>query len=108
MLMDPNFQNALNKLANQELPLRTAFYLKGVLKKNAEESKKYEDGRLEELSKVGNKNEDGSLKVDSNNQVHLDQENLVKFQTQLEMLLETEINLGLIKLSELGEKASLS
>jgi len=108
VLVSPTFQAALGKLTNQELPLRTSFYLKGVLKKNVEESKKYEDVRLEALSRVADKNEDGSMKVDANNQVHLSPENLIKFQGELNALLETEVELGSVKLSELGEKASLS
>jgi hypothetical protein len=107
-LITPTFQAALGKLTAQELPLRTSFYLKGVLKKNVEESKKYEDVRLEALSRVADKNEDGSMKVDANNQVHLSPDNLIKFQTELNALLETEVELGSVKLPELGEKTSLS
>jgi hypothetical protein len=108
VLVSPNFQAALSKLASQELPLLTAFFLKGIAKKNAEEYKKYEEVRLEALSKVADKNEDGSLKVDANNKTHLNMENLAKFQAEMEPLEESEVSLGSIKLSDLGNKTSLS
>ena len=72
-LVDPQFQAVLRKLAAQEIPLRTAFKLKGIIKTGNDELAKYDEVRGDALKR-----------------------------------LASDINLGNVKLSELGDKVSLT
>jgi hypothetical protein len=107
-LVDPQYQAALAKLAAQDLPLRTAFKLRGIIKLGKDELAKYEEVRGEALKRLGDKKEDGSLDVDEKGSVRLSQENMSLFVEELNALLVLDVNVGVIKLSELGEKASLT
>jgi len=107
-LVDPQFQTVLRKLATQEVPLRTAFKLKGLIKIVNDELSKYEEVRSEALKRFGNKKEDGSLEIDDKGVVKLSEENMNAFIAELNALLATDAELGSLKLSELGEKASLT
>ena len=68
-IVDPQFQGAVKKLAAQELPLRTAFTLRGVIKSLNDELSKYDEVRNEALQKLGEKKEDGSLNIDERGSV---------------------------------------
>ncbi len=107
-LVDPQFQAAIKKLAAQDVPLRAAFKLRGIIKIAGEELVKYDEVRGEALKKLGDKNEDGSLVMDGNGSVQLSKENMETFVAELNSLLACDINAGVIKLSELGDKASLT
>ena len=107
-LVDPNFQTALRKLAAEELPLRTAFSLRGIIKQAGEELAKYDEVRAEALKRLGDKNEDGGLAVDENGSVKLSEENMKAFVEQLNGLLATDVPLANVKLADLGTKLNLS
>lgn len=107
-LVDPNYQAVLKKLAAQEIPLRTAFKLRGIIKTSNDEFAKYEEVRADALKRFGDRKEDGSLDADANGTVKLSEENMAQFVAELNLLLGTEVSVGNIKLSELGEKASLT
>jgi hypothetical protein len=107
-LVDPQYQAIIRKLASQEIPLRTAFKLRGIIKVVTDELTKYEEVRSEALKRFGEKKEDGSLLIDDNNSVRLSGENKDAFVAELNALLLTEIEVGKLKLGELGDKASLT
>lgn len=102
-LADDRFHMALQKLAEEALPLKTAFKLKGIIKASREEYVKYEDVRREALQKHGLKNEDGSLKMDDRSMVQFSPEGLQAFTKELNDLGTVEVNLPTLKLSELGD-----
>jgi hypothetical protein len=107
-LIDPQYQVILKKLASQDIPLRTAFKLKGIIKLGADEVTKYEEVRTEALKRLGDKKEDGSLTVDDRGSVKLSDENMKVFVSELNTLLSTDVSVGSLKIDELGDKASLT
>ena len=107
-LVDPQYQTVLRKLAAQEIPLRAGFKLKGIIKTGSEELAKYEEVRAEALKRLGDKKEDGSLNVDDAGTVKLGEDNMKVFVDELNALLVTDVNVGTIKLSELGDKTALT
>lgn len=107
-LVDPQYQSILRKLSTQDIPLRTAFKLRGIIKTGNDELNKYEEVRADALKRFGDKKEDGSLDVDEKGSVNLTGDNKQKFIDELNALLMVDINVGKIKLEELGDKASLT
>ena len=107
-LVDPQYQSILRKLASQDIPLRTAFKLRGIIKISSEELSKYDEVRGEALKRLGDKKEDGSLQIDDKGTVKLSEENMNNFVAELNTLLATDISLGTVNVSELGDKVSLS
>jgi len=107
-LVDPQYQAVLRKLASQEIPLRTAFKLRGIIKTGNDEFAKYEEVRADALKRFGKRKEDGSLDADEKGTVALSEENMTQFVAELNALLSTDVDVGTIKISELGEKASLT
>jgi hypothetical protein len=107
-LVDERLHLALNKLSAEPLPLRTAFKLKGIVKKAREEYSKYEEVRKEALQRHGEKNEDGTLKVDDRNNVQFTPEGIQAFASELNQLTSLDMEMPTLTLSELGEKISLT
>lgn len=107
-LVDPNFHSALTKLSTQNLPVRVAFKLKGIVKTTNEEYAKYEEIRNELLNKFGKKNEDGSLCTGEHNSVQFEGDNYMLFAKELGELVSVELDIPTIKVSELGENITLN
>lgn len=107
-LVDPQFQSVLKKLAAEELPLRTAFALRGIIKRAGEELTKYDEVRADALKRLGDKKEDGELNVDEAGSVKLSEDNMKQFVEQLNVLLASEVSIDSIKLADLGAKVSMS
>jgi len=107
-LIDQRLHATLQKLSSEPLPLRTAFKLKGIIKITREEFDKYEEVRKEALQRHGQKNEDGSLKVNDAGSVIFSDDGIKAFVAELNDLALVDINLPTIGLAELGEKISLS
>jgi hypothetical protein len=107
-LVDPQFQITLKKLASQDVPLRTAFKLRGIVRTTNEQLTSYEEVRIEAINRLGERNEDGTLNADANGSVKLSDENMKSFVDQLNALLATSVAVPTIKLEELGDKASLT
>lgn len=101
-IVDNRFHEALNKLALAPLPLKTAFKLKGISKVVREEYAKYEEVRQAALKNHGEKNEDGSLKLDETGNVKFSQDGMIAFAKDMGELTALEINLPGVKVSELG------
>jgi len=101
-IIDSRFHEALNKLSQQSLPLRTVFKLKGIIKSVQSEYAKYEEVRQSALQKYGLKNEDGSLKMNDSKNVQFDEEGLKAFAAELNDLTSLDVELPSVKLSELG------
>ncbi len=108
VLTNPDFQKTLNKLITQELPLKTAFKFKTILKNCANELAKYEETRTDGLKRYGNQKEDGSLDLDEKGNAKFSKENFNEFAKELNGLLANDVEVGSVTLSELGEKISLT
>lgn len=108
-LVNPEFQNALGQLMQKEIPVRTSFKLKNVLKRLGEEVKTYNEVRTELLNKFGDKDEADKLAVDpETNNVKFSGDNLKLFGEAMSELLKMEVDIGSISAFELGEKLSIS
>lgn len=107
-LIDERLHAALTKLSSEPLPLRTAFKLKGITKVAREEFAKYEEVRKEALQRHGQKNEDGSLKVNEHNNVMFDEGGIKAFAAELNELTLLDVEIGSIKIDELGDKIVLT
>jgi hypothetical protein len=107
-LTDPQFQATLRKLAGQEIPLRTAFTLKGIIKRVNDELNRYDEVRHEALEKLGERDADGKIIVDERNNVKLSDENMNTLAAELNSLLNTDVDVGNVKLSDLGDKLNIT
>lgn len=107
-LIDPQFQLALRKLASQDVGLRSAFKLKGTLKRVTDALTTYDEVRAEALKRLGKTKEDGNLDVDAGGNVQLETENLKTFTDEMNQLLDTDVEIGAVKVGDLGDKVSLS
>jgi hypothetical protein len=107
-LTDPQFQVTLRKLANQEIPLRTAFALKGIISNVSNELKKYDEVRNEALQRFGEKDETGQLIVDKDSNYQLSPENRKLFVDEMNNLISTTVNVGSVSVKDLGDKCALS
>lgn len=107
-LVDPKFHAALDKLAAESLPLKVAFRLKGIAKTVREEFAKYEELRQEALNKFGKKDENDKLVLDASGNVQFDSSNMQEFAKEIGALANEEVDLPTIKLSELGDKITMT
>ena len=107
-LIEPNFNTAVKKLISQDVPLSAAFKLKGIIKRCNEEIAKYEEVRKAALEKLGDRDEQGNLLPTENGSVKLSQGSMQKFAVELSALLSSEVDVGKLKISDLGDKVNLS
>jgi hypothetical protein len=107
-IANQQFQEALDRLYEQSLPVKTAFKLKGAMKTVREEFVKYEDIRNKALNKYGKKDENDKLILDSKNQVQFDGDNLKDFIKEINDLSTVDVDIATIKMSELGDNINVS
>jgi hypothetical protein len=107
-LVDPSFQAALRKLASQDVPLRSAFKLKGMIKQVNDALAKYDEVRTDALKRYGDKDEKGELVLDENRSVKLSEDNAQNFVKELNELLNDGVEISNLKIAELGDKAALT
>lgn len=107
-LIDGRFQIALAKLITQPMPLRAAFKLKGINAKVQAETQKYEEVRQAALKRYGDKDEKGELLLNEDQTVKFSSDNFQAFATELNELSDTDVEVGAISITELGEKVQLT
>jgi len=107
-LTDPATKAALEKVKDGSLPVLTAWKVKNLLIKFNEEVKKYEEFRGELVRKHSQKDESGQPQLDQNNTINVAEGNLQEFFKDLQEVLNQEVDIGSLKLSELGTKLELS
>jgi hypothetical protein len=107
-LTDSRLHAALRKLSSQPLPLRVAFKLKGITGKVDAELKKFEEVRMAALERFGKKGEDGKLLNKPDGSVEFEPEQLKAFAAELNEVGQEDIELGGVKLDELGDKVELT
>ena len=107
-LINPKFKQAMGKLNQQQLPLKAAFKIKGIIDVVDAELAKYESVRQSALLKYGKKNEDGSVVTDDNGNVTLEGEEASAFVKELNDLLSLDIAVDKIAVEELGENVTIS
>lgn len=102
-LTNKEFLKAFKVVQDQKVPVRTAYKLIDIARKIQEENDKYDKIRQTLLTKYGTKREDGSLDTNEKGNVNFTQENLRKFMGELNELLEVEVEVGTLKLDDLGD-----
>jgi hypothetical protein len=107
-LIDPRFKQAINKLNQQQLPLKAAFKIKGIIDTIDAELAKYEAVRQSALLKYGKKNDDGSVATDQSGNVVLEGDNANAFVKELNDLLALDLTLDKVSAQELGDNITIS
>ena len=108
ILANQNFQSALNKLADQELPIQVSFKIRRIIKKMNDELKIFNDTKDSLINRFGEKSEDGNLKINQDGTVSLDLKRKEEWLKELNDLNNLETSLPKIYLSELGDKLTIS
>lgn len=107
-LTDSRFHVAIQKLSQQQMPLRVAFKLRGIQMKLDQELAKYEEIRQAALHKFGKRDAEGELVTKPDGSVDFEPEQLKAFAAELNDLGHTEIEVGTVQIDELGDKVQLS
>ncbi len=107
-IVDPRFQSAFKKLMGEQLPLKTAFKMKGIYARIQTEADRYEETRQAALGRFGNKKEDGTLDVDANSQVKISDANVELFVKELNELMSLDVEIGAVSIDELGNNVSIT
>lgn len=107
-LTDARFHQALRKLSAQPLPLRVAFKLKGIAAKVDVELKKFEECRQAALEKFGKRDAEGKILTKEDGSVEFEGEQLAAFAAELNDLGQLDVDIGSIKMEELGDKVELT
>lgn len=107
-LTNPKFKTAVSKLSGQNLPLRTAFKLKSIVKLLNEKISDFESVRIAALNKYGEKNAAGEMIVDAAGNAVISTENMNIFMTELQELYNTDVDIGTISQNELGDEITMT
>jgi hypothetical protein len=107
-IVNPKLKTLLEQLALEKLPLKTAFKLKDIIAQANKEFLKYDELRIESVKKFALKDDKGELILDSVGNASFDQAGAEEFIKQLNEVTSLEIDIGTIKLSELGQHLNLS
>lgn len=104
----PEFQVALSKLLDADVPVETAFKLRGMAEIIAKELKKFGEVRSKLLEKYAEKDDKGKPVMDEQRNYKFSNENLPKIAKELEKLSKIEFKLASVSLKELGSDIKLS
>lgn len=100
-----NSAEGLRGLSQKPLKARCAYAVGKILKAADSEMSSFNEARMNLIRKYGEKDENGELKSDENGNVHIISESLATFNSELQELLDTnvEINANKIKMDDIGE-----
>lgn len=102
LFVSEDFKQALNKLSSKNLKLKTAYKLKNILKKQAEEATKYEELRLAAIKAHAETDEKGNV-LQENGSATFKEEGYAKFVQELAELGSVEVEVEKLSLEELGD-----
>jgi hypothetical protein len=105
--MSPEFQSSLRELNSQKLPIRTALMLSAITDKLEAEIKRFEEAKLKSIRDAGVKDDKGELVPDEAGNIQLSPEEKVRVEAELADALSLEIDMPMIKMSELGASSAL-
>ena len=100
-----NSTDALKTLSQKPLKARCAYLVGKILRAADAEMTAFNEARMDLIKKYGEKDESGELKTDENGNVHIIMEELNNFNSELQELLKTtvEISSDRIKIDDIGE-----
>lgn len=101
-----NGTDALKKLSETELKAKLAWQVGRLLKAADAEIQSFNEARLNLIKKYGEKDENGELITDENDNCKITQESISDFTNELNELVESEIeiNANKINIDSLGDK----
>jgi hypothetical protein len=103
-VLDPQFKSGLSKLISGDIPMKALMKLEGILDQVNGELAKYDKVRKAALLRHAEVKEDGTVLAGENGQAIFKSESDAKtFFEQSEELADTEVEIGSMKLSELGD-----
>lgn len=94
-----NGTDALKKLSETELKAKLAWQVGRLLKAADAEIQSFNEARLNLIKKYGEKDESGELITDEKDNCKIDQENINDFTSELNELVESEIEINANKIS---------
>lgn len=99
-----NSTEALQKLSNTSLKARPAFTVSKMLKEAEKELANFNEVRMNLINKYGEKDEEGKLITDANDNCKITAEHINDFSNELQELVATtiEINANKLTLEDLG------
>lgn len=100
-----NSVESLQKLSNKNLKAKTAFVVAKLIQAADIEVNNFNDARIMLINKYGEKDDNGNLIADANNNVKIIKDDIERFNTELSELLNTPITINATKitLNELDE-----
>lgn len=100
-----NSTEALQKLSNTSLKARPAFTVSKMLKEAEKELANFNEVRMNLINKYGEKDEEGKLITDENDNCKITAEHINDFSNELQELVATtiEINANKLTLEDLGD-----
>jgi predicted ATPase len=104
----PQFQHHINSLAQQTLPVKTAFKFKKMFKVIDEELKTLEEVKKGLVEKFGERTEEGALKEDENGSVKLDLAKRSEWEPEVLDMQNIESALEPVLVEDLGDKVEIS
>ena len=102
-VISPQFQQALMKLSNQDLPLSSAKKVLETLRLVKQATSDYHDDRIKFMGELAEKDSEGNPKLDEKENFVFPQENLEKVNTKLKEIMTQEIELPKIPEKDLGD-----
>ena len=93
-----NSTEALQKLAGKELKAKLAWQVSRVLKLAEKEIQDFNETRMNLIKKYGEKDENGELVTDENNNCKINNESINDFSNELNELIESEIEINANKI----------
>lgn len=108
VFMDPNFSETLTELMQVDVSPKAAYRLAKAHKVIMEEYARFEDLRKKILEKYAQKNEDGSVKVDEQNNILIEQEKVAQVTEEFTELFSIEFTIpDKVNIDELGDNVKI-
>ena len=89
-----NSQNVFREIANMPIKMRTSFAIARIIRNLETELETFEKTRQELIQMYGEKNDDGSLKINEDGNIIIASENIEKYNKEIQDLLNEEITIA--------------
>lgn len=94
-----NSAEIFSTLSQKKLNMRMAYQLAKIIKEVQKEFELFQETRMKLINEYAERDEDGQLKVDENNNFTIPKEKIQDFQKELNELLETQVELQINKIN---------
>ncbi len=106
--LDQRFQVTMRELTGQKLPIKTAFILAKATEKLEAEINLFNKIKMESINKYAEKDSDGKIVAGEDGNVKLSTEDTIAIEAQLTEMVEAEIEIPTVTISDLGDKLTMS